>query len=236
MRIPVNKYIDNIYINKYIKINNNEYILDYLFGWFIGLYLSYGDIIDNVIHITNITDIIIDNIILFVKRFNIDIIQTDNIIKIEYEPLVNLLIETCNYSEPLSKYIPNYVFTAPNDFKGGLLQSYFDCNCVYNNNNIIIYNNSIQLINDISLLLNYFGIFGYINKNENIYKLTLSEIYISLYNENIGSLVHNYEILDNNNYIDEIDKINGLNNIINYCNEILNIEKIDINNDISRSE
>ena len=69
MRIPVAKHIDNTFIENTVTIGNNEYKLDYLFGWFVGAYLAEGNLskktgtqdVNGTINITNISPYFIEN-------------------------------------------------------------------------------------------------------------------------------------------------------------------------------
>jgi len=231
MRIPVAKYINNIYIKEYIEINNINYKLDFSFGWFIGIYLSNGYINNNNIFIKNISTQFITNIELFIQKFDKNIIITktktkNNNLTINFniKLLNNFIIEYCN----TKSIIPDFIFLSPNDCKAGLIQSYFDINSHINTKyKITICNNSEQFIKDISLLLNYFDIFCNIKyiKISNNYKLIISKKYILLYKNYIGSLINNNLNISNklNIEYDNIDKINGLGEIINICGKKLKL-------------
>jgi DNA-directed RNA polymerase beta' subunit len=129
--------------------------------------------------------------------------------------------------------IPDFVFTAPNEFKAGLIQTYFDDNLVYDGKQIGVSSQNGQIIKDISLLLSYFGIFGsmksVVNDSLNVvYHFTISSEYCLLYKQHIGTLAH-HQILDqivtstSTDIADEIDKINGLGEIITKCSTSLNL-------------
>jgi DNA-directed RNA polymerase subunit A" len=61
MRIPVAKNIDNTFIKEFVIVENKEYKLDYLFGWFIGAYLAEGNLNGNQINITNVNEYFVEN-------------------------------------------------------------------------------------------------------------------------------------------------------------------------------
>jgi hypothetical protein len=161
MRIPVTKHIDNTFINSTIKIGDQNYILNNLFGWFVGAYLAKGSIDENTIILSNISEQFINNIESFGQQINISINKYQN----------NKLVTVSFIDKSLAKFIslfvkkvPNFVFTAPNEFKAGLIQAYFDVNDNFqfdeSKKQMKISSENKELIKDISLLLNYFDIFG----------------------------------------------------------------------------
>jgi len=247
MRIPVAKHIDNTFIKSNLTIGDKDYELDYLFGWFIGAYLAEGNINGNSINITNISQYFINNTKKFAERFEKD--ATVNERQGEYGPststrfnckeLSKLLLETCGTGS-FVKVVPDFAFLAPNEFKAGLIQAYFDGDgnfqCSEGHHQIRVCSRSEQLIKDISLLLSYFDIFGTIKTNftrgSNIYNLAISPKYSDLYKEHIGSLVHSQELQGLVDYIsredahdlsDEVDKINGLGEVIAKCGKDLKL-------------
>jgi DNA-directed RNA polymerase beta' subunit len=234
MRIPVARYIENSYVNNTIKIQDKIYKLDYLFGWFIGAYLACGSINYNNICITNISEDFIENTKkisqLFGKKYKVDgqgefckIIKTSFTCK----ELAILLSETCG-TDSFIKKVPDFAFIAPQEFKSGLIQAYFDgigyFNCEKNNHGIQVSSKSKQLIKDMALLLNYFDIFASINSNSEIYKLNITAKYATKYKNEIGSISKEYKLdmiishLERNIVpCDYIDRINGLGNIVADC-------------------
>ena len=261
MRIPVAKHIDNTFIKKNIDIDDKNYELDYLFGWFIGAYLAKGNINNNQISITNVTPYFINNIKLFAERLGKEVkvkkYQGESgpsiLTSFSMKELEDLILETCSTTYKSNsentnvstvsfvKRVPNFAFIAPNEFKAGLIQAYIDGNGNFNTHlshyQIRISSRTEQLITDISLLLSYFDILGSIKcnhtKGSNMYNLTLSSKYVSVYKKHIGSLLHSYKLdkmieyteRDNmHNLSDDIDKINGLGDIIAKCGKELQLE------------
>jgi len=246
MRIPVANHIDNTFIKDTIQIENKFYKLDYLFGWFIGAYLSEGNINYNEICITNISDIFINNTREFAKIFNKEIRTNEKgeygksvTTKFTCKEIAKLLLNTCGTGSFI-KRVPDFAFTAPNEFKSGLLQAYFDGEGNFqndkNHHQIRVCSRSKQLIKDISLLLNYFDIFSSIKENfvrgSNIYNCYISSKYSIQYKNSIGSLLHINKLNELCDYIkreefhkvpDYIDKINGIGNIIADCAKILKL-------------
>ena len=247
MRIPVAKHIDNIFVQDSIHIGDASYKLDYLFGWFIGAYLAEGNINGNTLCITNISQYFIENTQKIAKMFGKESKVREY--KGEYGPsvsssfnhieLAKFVLETCDTGS-FVKRVPDFAFLAPNEFKAGLIQAYFDGDGNFQNDKghhqIRVCSRSKQLTKDIALLLNYFDIFGSIKENftrgSNIYNLTISSKYSKLYQEQIGSMVHTDKLNDLVEYIsrddahdlsDEIDKINGLGEIIAKCGKDLKL-------------
>ena len=245
MRIPVAKQINNSFVKDNINIGNKSYVLDKLFGWFIGAYLAEGNVNGNCICITNISSHFIENIkkvaIVFEKHAN------DRYCNGEYGPsvstsfshkdLAQLIVNTCG-TGPFVKRVPDFAFIAPNEFKAGLIQGYFDGNgnfmCDEKHHQIKSCSRSKQLSKDMALLLNYFEIFASIKEQYvkmcPMYNLSISSKYSKLYETNIGSLIHSEKLMNLVQYIernnahdlsDEIDKINGLGEIIAICGKTL---------------
>ena len=247
MRIPVAKHIDNDFIKDTIQIDNKDYKLDYLFGWFLGAYLSEGNITNNQICITNVSEVFINNTTTFAELFDKD--TTVRTYKGEYGPstctkfnhkgVAQLLLNTCGTGS-FVKRVPDFAFTAPNEFKAGLIQAYFDGDGNFqndkNHHQIRVCSRSKQLIKDIALLLNYFDISSSLKENfvrgSTIYNCYVSSKYSIQYRKCIGSMLH-IEILNEIcNYIeregfhkipDYIDKINGVGHIVADCGKILKL-------------
>ena len=247
MRIPVTKHIDNQFVKDEIIIEGKNYKLDHLFGWFIGAYLAEGSINSNNISISNISEYYINNTTTFATLFNKKVkvrhyqgqYGPSTSTTINYKHLATLLTDTCGNGS-FVKYVPNFAFLAPNEFKAGLLQGYFDGDGNFNNhgtrNNIRVCSRSEQLITDIALLLSYFDIFAHIRcdmiKGSNMYEIDISSKYASLYKIHIGTELHNDKLNDILEYLEredittlreDIDKINGLGEIIAECGKTLNL-------------
>ena len=248
MRIPVARHIDNTHSYDTMMIGDTKYELDYLFGWFIGAYLAEGNISKTTICITNISQHFIDNVKAFAKR--IDKNAKDDHYMGEYGPgvttkfshkaLSKFMLETIGTGSYVKK-VPDFAFLAPNEFKAGLIQAYFDGDGNFEiherNKQIRVCSRSEQLIKDIALMLSYFDMFASTKmtkvKGANLYNLTMSSRYAIPYKQHIGSLVHkerlenivNYAMReDAHNLSDEIDKINGLGEVIARCGKVLGMQ------------
>jgi len=261
MRIPVAKHIDNCFIQETIQIGDNLYPLDRQFGWFIGAYLAEGCLVKKkdkeeatgTISISNISEYYIENVKSFASNFGrvCRVSRRENSImgsektymntdtEFTYKPLADFIMNTCGTGS-FVKRVPNFAFLAPNEFKAGLLSGYFDGDgnfmCDAMHHQIRVLSRSQQLIKDISLLLNYFDIFGNLATNfrngANYYHLTISTKYAELYKQYIGSNLHSGKLDELINYnkrqeihnVQEfIDKINGLGEIIAKCGKVLQL-------------
>ena len=205
------------------------------------------------INISNISEYYIKKINEFAARFNrmcSTKTKTAKILNSEkeytnsdtsftYKPLADLIMKTCGTGSFI-KCVPNFAFLASNDFKAGLLSGYFDGDgnfmCDKMHHQIRVCSRSCQLIKDISLLLGYFDIFGSLHANyrngDNYYNLAISPKYAQIYEENIGSNLHTEKLRALVNYSErsdayslreDIDKINGLGEVIARCGKILEL-------------
>ena len=257
MRIPVAKHIANTFTTNTVKINSIDYTLDNLFGWFIGAYLAKGSIINSCIRISNISGHFSNKVTELITKFGFNTkihgcdhsngtISSFNSKSFKHNSLSQFMLETIGTGSFL-KRVPDFAFTAPNEFKVGLLQAYFDGDGNSSNfqsdescNQIKICSRSKQLVNDIALLLNYFDIFGTIKeqivKFAPNYNLCISAQYGPIYQQVIGTELHQDKLARIVEYVnqektnnlsdadeDEIDKINGLGEIIAKCSKILGL-------------
>jgi DNA-directed RNA polymerase II subunit RPB1 len=255
MRIPVAKHIDNTFVKDSVTIGTTVQKLDHLFGWFIGAYLAEGNLnkktgtqdVSGSINITNISNHFIENTKKFATQLGKDCRVVEReceygpsvITSFSCKPLADFLLATCDNGS-FVKRVPDFAFLAPNEFKAGLIQAYFDGDgnfqCDEGHHQIRVCSRSKQLTKDMALMLNYFDIFGSIKENftrgSNIYNLAISAKYSRQYQESIGSQVHGDKLQALVDYIDrdsahdlsdEIDKINGLGAIIAKCGKILKL-------------
>ena len=262
MRIPVAKHIDNAFVQEHITIDGQTFQLNYLWGWFFGAYLSEGslqkkagtnDIAGGSITITNISEYYIENTkkiaTLFGKEARVreksghilgsakSYLGKDTIFS--HKPLADFIMNTCGTGS-FVKRVPDFAFLAPNEFKAGLIQGFWDGDGNFQNDKqhhqIRVLSRSEQLIKDMSLLLNYFDIFGLLKttcrNGANYYHLSMSGRYAPLYQKHIGSVLHkeslqslvDYTERENiHNLSDDIDKINGLGDIIAKCGKDLQL-------------
>ena len=245
MRIPVSKHIENTFVKDSVTIGDNSKKLDHLFGWFIGAYLAEGNINNSSICITNVSQFYIDNVTKFALEF-----EKESKVRTyagEYGPststtfshkvLAEFIVNTCGTGS-FVKRIPDFAFTAPNEFKAGLIQGYMDGDgnfqCDEKHHQIRSCSRSKQLSSDMAQILNYFGIFASTKETNTrgapMFNVSISAKYSKIYQDNIGSLVHTDKLMNIVKYIertdvhslsDDIDKINGLGHIIATCGKTL---------------
>jgi DNA-directed RNA polymerase beta' subunit len=245
MRIPVAKHIDNTFIVDNVIVGDKQMQLDYLFGWFVGAYLAEGNLNGNSISITNISPYFIENTKKFALIFGKDAKDTHRICeygpststRFSCKPLADFLLSTCDNGS-FVKHLPDFAFTAPNEFKAGLLQAYIDGDGNFTSDEkhhgIRSCSRSKQMTKDIALLLNYFDMFGTIKENfargSMMYNLAIPAKYAPLYQEHIGSLVHADKLMNLVKYVErtdavnlpeENDKIPGLGEVIAKCGKVL---------------
>jgi DNA-directed RNA polymerase beta' subunit len=248
MRIPVCAHIDNVFVKDTYTLNGETYKLDEQFGWFIGAYLAEGNINYNEICITNISEYYIENTKKVAKLFGKECRVAEKqgeygksiTTKFNCAQLADLLVQTCGNGS-FVKRVPDFAFTSPTEFKKGLFQGYFDGDgnfqCDLNHHQIRCCSRSEQLMKDLALILNYFNIVGNLksekNKGSMLYHLNIPSKYAKDYQTNIGSLLHSEKLENLVKFIDrndvkflseQIDKINGMGEIIAYCGKTLKID------------
>lgn len=247
MRIPVAKHIDNTFVNDFVTIDNKQYKLDYLFGWFVGAYLAEGNVSNYGVCITNVSEYFIEQTKQFAARFDKECRVYKRICEygpstqtsFSCKPLADFLLSTCGTGS-FVKIIPDFAFLAPLEFKAGLIQAYMDGDGNFQSDEkhhqIRSCSRSKQLSKDMALMLNYFDIFASIKENfvrgSPIYNLSVSAKYAKLYEDQIGSLVHTDKLMnlvkycertDVHSLSDDIDKITGLGAIIAKCGKLLEL-------------
>ncbi len=247
MRIPVAKQIEPFHIETHVEIGSMNVELNNLFGWFIGAYLAEGNINGTTICITNIADHYINsttkiatmfgknaNICKYMGKYGPEITT-----KFAHKELANFLLDTCKTGS-FVKQVPDFAFTAPQEFKAGLLQGYMDGDgnfqCDDKHHQIRACSRSKRLIEDLLIIFNHFEIFGTIReqqfKKEPLYHLNISPKYSRIYKENIESTLHidklnglieYIERPDAHNLSDEVDQINGIGDLIAKCGKVLEL-------------
>ena len=248
MRIPVCSHINTDFTVNTITLSNGRTVeLNQQFGWFIGAYLSEGNLNYHEISITNISTQYIQNTqeiaTIFGKTCRVIEKQGEYGLsittKFNCKELALLLLNTCGNGS-YNKRVPDFAFTAPEEFKAGLFRGYFDGDGNFqsdlNHHQIRCCSRSKQLIKDLGLILNYFDIVSYFkceNKNgANLYHLNIPSKYAKKYQEKIGTDLHSNKLLNmvafiernNPTFVSEqIDKINGLGEIIAYCGKKLEL-------------
>ena len=247
MRVPVAKHINNTFVKDSVTIGETSKKLDQLFGWFIGAYLAEGNVNNTAICITNVSQFYIDNVTKLAMEFGKEAkVRTyageygpSTSTSFSHKVLAEFIVNTCGTGS-FVKRIPDFAFTAPNEFKAGLIQGYMDGDgnfqCDEKHHQIRSCSRSKQLSSDIALFLNYFGIFASTKETNTrgapMFNVSISAKYSKIYQDNIGSLVHTDKLMNIVKYIErtdahdlseEIDKINGIGQIIATCGKTLKI-------------
>jgi DNA-directed RNA polymerase beta' subunit len=245
MRVPVSKHIANTFVKDTVTIGDVSKKLDNLFGWFIGAYLAEGNVNNTSICITNVSQFYIDNVTKLALEFEKDAkVRTyageygpSTSTSFSHKVLAEFIINTCGTGS-FVKRIPDFAFTAPNEFKAGLIQGYMDGDgnfqCDEKHHQIRSCSRSKQLSSDLALFLNYFGIFASTKETNTrgapMFNVSISAKYSRAYQDKIGSLVHADKLMNIVKYVErtdahdlseEIDKINGLGHIIATCGKTL---------------
>jgi DNA-directed RNA polymerase beta' subunit len=203
MRIPILKNIefDRPTID-FEKVGEQQVELNAQFGWFIGAYLAEGCLCGNQIKITSIQKHYQEQTCkiaeLFGKTARVREYKgafgpgTDTFFS--HKPLAEFLENTCGKGS-FNKHLPSFTFATSKEFQAALIRGYFDgdgnVNCDKNHKEIRMCSRSEQLMKDIALLLNYFGIFAYMNvetkQNKPFYLLNISRKYADPFLNKIGT-------------------------------------------------
>ena len=247
MRIPVARSIDTCFVNKTVIIGGKEYDLNKEFGWFIGAYLAEGSISNGTISISNISTHYIESTKKFASLFGRQCRLASRQCEygpststlFTYKPLADFLVASCSTGS-FQKRVPDFAFTASLECKAGLFQGYFDgdgnIQCDKNHHQLRCCSRSEQLVKDLSLILNYFGIFASFTRDfvhgSYMYNMRINVKYAELYKEQIGSVLHadkldniiEYTRRDSVKHLSEqFEKINGLGDVIAKCGKELKL-------------
>ncbi|MBI2670885.1 DNA-directed RNA polymerase subunit A'' [Candidatus Woesearchaeota archaeon] len=190
--------IENDIISKSgAKSIKNSIELNWNTGWFIGAYLAEGYNNLGTTGISNINDNYISNGKEFADYINITPIERHYVG--EYGPgrtltisstfLSKFIAATCGRGSNYKK-IPEFAYSASNEFVKGLLRGYFDGDGNFHVSRKMIRasSNSKELMDGIALLLSRFKIFSYkVKDKKGQYWLLIPYKYAPLYLEFIGS-------------------------------------------------
>lgn len=153
---------------------NNSIQLDCSTGWYIGAYLAEGSANGSGISISNINE----GYIACAKEFadSIGVDYVDKARQGEYGPSRSLIINstllgkligtTCGTGST-NKQVPDFAYSASDEFVSGLLKGYFDGdgNFHVDRKMIRVSSNSKKLLDGIALLLSRFKIFSFKTKD-----------------------------------------------------------------------
>ena len=179
--------------------------LDKLFGFFIGAYLAEGNATNGQINISNIDDSFIYNIKEFTNKvlglgykeeYHQRGFSFSRDIKINSSLFANFIKTICKTGS-YNKEIPEFSYSAKEEFVAGLLRGYFDGdgNFSVKRDMIRASSNSKELIDGVALLLTRFKIFSYKTKDKKgQYWLLIPYKYAPLFLMNVGSSIEHKKI------------------------------------------
>ncbi len=170
--------------------------LNSIFGWFSGAYLSEGSCLNSQIRITNISKGFSTNFKNFAQMLNVDFKTREY--RGAFGPSRDFEINSCVFSRFIentcgkgsyNKRVPEFAYSAKENFVSGLLRGYFDGDgsVSVSRKMIRVHSNSEELIDGIKLLLTRFGIFASKNKDEKQYYLLIPYKYAPIFLSRIGS-------------------------------------------------
>ena len=204
-------------------------------GWFIGAYLAEGSANIGNVSISNLNDNYINNTKTFIEHINLDYIEDfhhrgfadGRDLKVNSTLLSKFIVNSCGKGADFKK-VPQFAYSASDEFVSSLLRSYFDGdgNFHVDRDMIRVSSNSKELTDGIALLLSRFKIFSYKNKDKKgQHWLLIPYKYAPLYLTHIGSDIEykreDLEILAekakkfwNDKSQDYTDMISGFDNIL----------------------
>lgn len=278
-RIPVMKYLPEhcaslLTVSNYVNLPNEdsfrvtrsyrptklipkELKLDWNFGWFIGAYLAEGNATSGHVSISNLDDNYIKNAKKFLESIKLD--YKENYHNRGFAPsrdlivnsslLARLISTTCEIGS-FNKHVPEFAYSAKDEFITGLLRAYFDGdgNFHADRNLIRVSSNSKELIDGIALLLSRFKIFSYkVKDKKDQYWLLIPYKYATLFLAHIGSDIdYKLEALEKmsneakkfwNNYSrDYTDMISGFGDLFYRTAKKLNYPARYVNNFTKRQK
>jgi len=170
--------------------------LDSSFGWFIGAYLSEGHSSHSEVCISNVNEDYLSNVRKFTQNLNLNYKEFihhrgfawSHDFKIRSTLLSQFIIHVCGTGSR-NRRVPEFAYSAPEQFVSGLLRGYFDGDGSVSVSKKMIraHSNSEELIDGIKLLLTRFGIFAYKHKENKHYYLLIPYKYAPIFLSKIGS-------------------------------------------------
>lgn len=214
MRIPIARVIPEV-PNPIMKITQGQttFTMDREFGWVCGIYLADGSFHGNTTTITKINPIVEEKLTAFANKYNIKI--TIRVYKGEYGPgkdnniyskdLKDFLLNTFKTGS-YEKEIGSIVYHSNKDFIAGLIGGYFDGdgNVSVDRQMIRASSRSDKLIEQITSLLGYVGLFGTMSQETSVrikdkiqYTMVIPPMFAKDYKEQVGfCLLEKAEALD----------------------------------------
>ena len=229
MRIPVLKHISN---NQTQTLTWDVYSLDESFGFFVGAYLACGRTEKKNIQIIHENPVYLERCIEFSNKYDIDFTMVEGTTLILHSTSLSTLLDNACYDYYLK--VPSVTYTAPHSFISGLVQGYMDGNSTFEcspfDEYVSVSSSERMLLMDLSILMNYFGIFTLLDVEDCMYHLIVPNTYSMKYSSKIGSLLHQEKLVE---YIHpkacrfSVDRIYGLDTILTRCCRQLDVEDCD---------
>jgi len=185
-----------VYIHTSSKIVSHipdKILLDNNFGFLIGIYLAEGWSTKTFVGVSNNDEVIRKRVTDFCDCYGITYHLvtskgknvrngTSNDLKIHSTLLARMFKIICDTGSA-NKFVPDFAYTAPKEFITGLIDGYFSGDgCVNKTGSITVSSVSEQLIQGISFLLSYMGIFGrfstFQQKKNNVGSKNIKRTYI----------------------------------------------------------
>lgn len=190
MRIPIAQMIPEVpnALNEFTQ-NNTIFKLDKEFGWVCGMYLT-DSCFNNTVKITKNSLLIEERLTIFTNKYNIN----------DIEDFLLATFKTGSYK----KEVGGTVFHSNKEFIAGVIGGYFDGNgnVSVESQCISVSSCSQRLIEQITSLLGYCGLFGVMSQETDVHILVIPRKFAKLYKEKIGFLLP--------------EKADGLDKIIEY--------------------
>ena len=209
--ILVSDYIDyDELVGEYVYINKtrlkNKIKLDKTFGWFMGAYLSEGNVCtEHSVDITNVNPEFEENIRQFCNIHDLEFKTTKEYggnpgmkkitNHIRCSVLSKLILKLCN--EGSNKNLPGFVYETDKNFISNLIKGYMDGSSDIFKGKIRSHSTSENLLTELSMLFTYVGIFVNLDyKNGQL--LIEGDEYINKYIREVGTdLFYKKEALNN---------------------------------------
>ncbi len=198
-------------------------------GWIFGAYLAEGNCTPNFVSFSNTDGTFLSKIREFANTFGFSFNEYDNTrgfalshdIRVNSKQLSRLLKKTCGTGSG-NKHVPDFAYSANEDFAAGLISGYFDGdgNISVQRGMLRVSSKSPELINGIALLLTRFKIFATKPHGIREFNLTIPFKHAKQFKEKIGlNIRKKKERLDKlcefpENIKDFIDMIGGFGDIL----------------------
>ena len=234
-----------------------ELKLDYDFGWFIGAYLAEGNATNGQVSLSNINDCFVENTNKFLSKIGLEFTEEyhqrgfslSRDIKINSSLLANFIKNVCRTGSD-NKIVPEFAYSAKEEFVSGLLKGYFDGDGNFHVDRKMVRSssNSKELRDGIALLLSRFKIFSYkVKDKKGQHWIFIPYKYTPLFLQHIGSdieykrrdLIRLVELSRNfweNKSSDYTDMISGFDDLFYLVAKKLGVKTRYVNNFTKRQK